>query len=77
MWPNYNLIASSDRFEKMVERNPKTEQDNAFGQALIEKEIPLTSSRVSGAKVTQTSQSNFKETNLLIVDKKKKFVPGQ
>ena len=49
---------------------PTSEHEQLLNQHKIESEIPLAASRDSrGSKKT----SNFKETNLLVVDKKKKF----
>ena len=54
----------------MVQRT--SEQEHLLEQAIIQEEIPLT-----GSKKDKEPPSNFKEQNLLIVDKKKKFVPAK
>ena len=57
----------------MVEKSDKiSEQEKLLGQAYVQDSLPLAQpNRLSGG-----SRGTFREQNLLIVDKKNKFVPA-
>lgn len=59
----------------MVDR--VSEKDNLINQAKIEEEIPLIEGQKPFGDQPRSRNSTFKEQNLLIVDKKKKFVPSK
>ena len=62
----------------MVDSAPRSsEQEHLLGQALIQQEIPLVQDPYQPrGRPQDPTKGTFKEQNLLIVDKKKKFVPG-
>ncbi len=61
----------------MVESNSRvSEKDNLLGKALITQELPLASGSRDPSQARDSS-ANFRDQSLLVVDKKKKFVPMQ
>ena len=61
----------------MVEPNSRvSEKDNLLGKASITQELPLANTGTT-SQGRETTSANFRDQSLLVVDKKKKFVPAQ